>query len=64
MLEGLDVKDDKGYVLVDENMETKVSGLYSIGDLNAKVLRQITTATADGSIAGIAVSKRLRTLKK
>jgi len=33
MLEGLDVKDDKGYVLVDENMETKVSGLYSIGEL-------------------------------
>lgn len=50
-LEGLDVMDDRGYMLVDENCETKVKGLYGAGDVIAKNLRQVVTATSDGAIA-------------
>ena len=47
----LDITDENGYVLVDANMETKVKGIYGAGDVNAKVLRQVVTATSDGAIA-------------
>lgn len=50
-LEGLGVTDEKGYVLVDENMETKIPGIYAAGDVLSKTLRQVVTATNDGAIA-------------
>ena len=50
-LADLKVTDEKGYVLVDKNMETSVKGIYSAGDINAKGLRQVVTATSDGAIA-------------
>lgn len=50
-LEGLDVLDERGYMLVDENCETKVKGIYGAGDVIQKNLRQVVTATSDGAIA-------------
>lgn len=50
-LKGLDVLDEYGYMLVDENCETRVKGLYGAGDVIAKRLRQVVTATSDGAIA-------------
>lgn len=50
-LEGLPVLDERGYMLVDENCETKVKGIYGAGDVIAKKLRQVVTATNDGAIA-------------
>lgn len=50
-LEGLDVLDERGYMLVDENCETKVKGIYGAGDVIQKNLRQVVTATNDGAIA-------------
>lgn len=50
-LAGLDVLDERGYVLVDKNMETKVKGIYAAGDVLQKDLRQVVTATNDGAIA-------------
>lgn len=50
-LDGLDILDDKGYVLVNEKMETAIDGIYAAGDCIRKELRQIVTATADGAIA-------------
>lgn len=49
--EGLDILNDEGYVIANEEMETKVPGLYAAGDVRVKQLRQIVTATGDGSIA-------------
>lgn len=46
------VTNEAGYVLVDEHMETSVKGLFAIGDVIAKELRQVVTATNDGAIAG------------
>lgn len=50
-LEGLNVLDPKGYVIVDKNMETKIPGIYAAGDVIQKELRQVVTATNDGAIA-------------
>lgn len=50
-LDGLDVTNEHGYMLVNEHMETKVPLLYGAGDVCDKVLRQVVTATNDGAIA-------------
>lgn len=50
-LEGLPVLDERGYILVDENCETQVKGIYGAGDVIEKKLRQVVTATNDGAIA-------------
>lgn len=50
-LEGLDVLDEKGYVIVDESMQTAIKGIYAAGDVRQKELRQVVTAANDGAIA-------------
>lgn len=47
----LNVCDKEGYVLVDEICQTKIPGLFAVGDVIKKKLRQIVTATNDGAIA-------------
>ena len=44
-------KDEKGYIVTDENMKTNLDGVYAVGDCRAKFLRQVVTACADGAIA-------------
>ena len=43
--------DDQGYVLADETTRTEVPGVYAVGDIRAKALRQVVTAVADGAVA-------------
>lgn len=50
-LKELGVLDEKGYVLVDKNMQTSVPGIYAAGDILQKELRQVVTAANDGAIA-------------
>lgn len=47
--EGLAV-DERGYVLTDENMATNLPGVYAIGDVRKKNVRQVATAVGDGGI--------------
>jgi len=47
----LGIVDEEGYIPTDENMATKVPGVFAAGDIRVKDLRQIVTATGDGSIA-------------
>ncbi|MGV2392470.1 UNVERIFIED_CONTAM: FAD-dependent oxidoreductase [Campylobacter lari] len=47
----LPIYNEKGFILTDENMETKVKSIYAIGDIREKNIRQIITAASDGSIA-------------
>src|SRR5690625_1882613 len=47
----LGIVDEDGYIPSNENMETNVPGVFSAGDIRVKDLRQIVTATGDGSIA-------------
>ncbi|MCR6112076.1 thioredoxin-disulfide reductase [Bacillus sp. A301a_S52] len=47
----LGITNEEGYVETNEDMETKVPGVFAAGDIREKMLRQIVTATGDGSIA-------------
>lgn len=56
----LGVLNDYGYVVVNENMETNVPGVYAAGDCIVKNLRQVITACADGAIAAQEASKYVK----
>ena len=43
--------DDNGYVVADETTRTNIPGVFAVGDIRAKALRQIITAAADGAVA-------------
>ncbi|MBF1690169.1 MAG: thioredoxin-disulfide reductase [Streptococcus cristatus] len=47
----LSITDEAGWILTDHQMKTSVAGIYAIGDVRQKDLRQITTAVGDGAIA-------------
>ncbi len=47
----LGITNDAGYIVTDEKMYTKVKGVFAAGDVREKMLRQVVTATGDGSIA-------------
>lgn len=49
----------QGYIITDENMATKIPGVYVAGDLRKKVLRQIVTAVADGAIAATTAERHI-----
>lgn len=49
--EKLGITNTNGYIETNELMETKVPGIFAAGDIREKTLRQIVTATGDGSIA-------------
>ena len=59
----LGITDEQGWIKTDELMQTSLSGVYAIGDVRAKELRQITTAVGDGSIAGQQAFNYLESLK-
>lgn len=48
---------DKGYIVTDENMRTNIEGVYAVGDVRVKSLRQVVTAAADGAIAAVQAEK-------
>lgn len=52
-------KDESGNIITDENMHTKVEGVFAAGDVRKKILRQIVTAAADGAIAAYEAEKYL-----
>ena len=43
--------DEGGYVLADETTQTNIPGVYAVGDVRTKLLRQVVTAVSDGAIA-------------
>lgn len=47
----LDIINENGFIETDENMKTKLDGIYAIGDIRNKKIRQIVTAASDGAIA-------------
>ena len=42
-----------GFLPTDENMQTEIPGVYAVGDIRVKQVRQVSTAVADGTIAAI-----------
>lgn len=58
----LGILNDEGYVVTNEKMETSVPGIYAAGDVREKMLRQVVTATGDGSIAAQAAQHYIEEL--
>lgn len=59
----LGITDKDGWVITNDKMETSVPGIYAIGDVRQKELRQIITAVGDGGIAGQNAFEYIETLK-
>ena len=57
LVRGVVELDDYGYVVTHGYFETSVPGVYAAGDLRAKNLRQVVTATADGAIAAVELER-------
>lgn len=51
LIEGQLELDRSGYIKADETTKTNIPGVYAVGDVRTKMLRQIVTATADGAAA-------------
>ena len=59
-IKDLGITNAQGYLQVNEDMSTAISGIYGAGDVCAKVLRQVVTATNDGAIAAQSALKYIR----
>ena len=51
LAEGQLTLDRSGYVVADESTRTSIPGVFAVGDVRTKVLRQVVTAVADGATA-------------
>jgi len=54
--------DNRGFIITDYNMETSTCGLFAVGDIRSKPLRQVVTAVADGATAAMSANKYLNNL--
>lgn len=54
--------DKKGYIPVNELMETNLEGVYAVGDNRIKYLRQVVTAAGDGATAAVAAERYIEEL--
>ena len=43
--------DSGGYIVADESTKTSIDGVFAVGDVRTKVLRQVVTAVSDGAVA-------------
>ena len=60
----LGITNEDGYILTNENMETSIPGIFAAGDVREKTLRQIVTATGDGSIAAQSAQSYVEELRE
>lgn len=60
----LGLKTKNGFIKVDENMMSDVPGLFAIGDVVDKKLRQVVTACSDGAISSTGVASYIRKIKR
>lgn len=52
--------DEKGYIIAGEDTLTKTPGVFVAGDCRRKNIRQLTTAAADGAVAGLAAANYVK----
>jgi thioredoxin reductase (NADPH) len=50
-------KDEIGYIITNQNMQTSIPGLFAIGDVRQQLTKQITNAVGDGTTAAVAAEK-------
>ncbi len=51
--------DEAGYIVAGESTKTNLPGVYAVGDVRTKAVRQIVTATADGAVAAHEIEEYL-----
>ena len=51
LLAGQIALDEQGYLIADETTRTSVAGVFAVGDVRTKAVRQIVTAASDGAVA-------------
>lgn len=56
-------KDEGGYIVTNEQMQTVIPGLYAAGDVRSKSFRQVVTATSDGAIAAHSAKEFIDSVK-
>lgn len=56
--------DPTGYLITDRDMRTSIPGLFAAGDIRSQLVRQITTAVGDATIAVFAAEKYLQQLRE
>ncbi len=61
-VKNLGITNADGYIETNDQMETRVRGIFAAGDIREKTLRQIVTATGDGSIAAQAAQHYIEEL--
>lgn len=57
-------KDDWGFIITNEKMETSVPGVYAVGDIRNTPLRQISTAVGDAAIAATVAEHHVESLNR
>lgn len=55
--------DDKGYIIVDSNMQTNIAHIYAGGDVVGGLL-QVSKAVSDGAIAALKIKEDLASMSK
>lgn len=60
MFINLGITNDKGYIEVDSNYETKIKGIFAVGDIIKKDVYQIITASSDGAVAAIKATEYIK----
>ncbi|MBR4960537.1 MAG: thioredoxin-disulfide reductase [Clostridia bacterium] len=54
--------DKDGYIIADESTKTNLPGVYAVGDIRTKQLRQVVTAVSDGAVAAYQAEEYLASL--
>jgi len=56
-------KDEAGYILTDQQMETEVPGLFAVGDVRATPFRQLVVAAGEGAVAAHRAARHIEALE-
>lgn len=59
LFKGLLNMNQRGYLITNDQMETNVEGVYAVGDVREKCLRQVATAVGDGAVAAVTAERYL-----
>lgn len=57
MFKGIVELDNGGYIVTDEDLQTNIEGVFAVGDIRPKKLRQVVTAVSDGAVASTIIEK-------
>ncbi|MDK2879550.1 MAG: thioredoxin reductase, partial [Thermoanaerobacteraceae bacterium] len=57
IFKGIIDMNEKGYIITNEKMETNIPGVFAVGDVRDKILRQVATSVGDGATAGFMLER-------